>query len=99
MSTSSSFNASVLETIASLQAAIDKLRREHSIHDRGALIYKAFLSAVDDESVVVEADGVGGGKLMVVEGDYPFSFTVIDERSFAIAADAVSEADAMVASN
>ena len=33
--------------------------------------------------IVVEADGIGGAKLLVVEGNYPIDYLTKSERAFA----------------
>jgi hypothetical protein len=50
------------------------MRQRIGIADRGKVLFRADLSYGDDEAVIVEADGLGGGLLLVVEGNYPVDF-------------------------
>lgn len=35
-----------------------------------------------ENDVVVEADGIGGGKLLIVEGNYPIDYSIKSEEVF-----------------
>jgi hypothetical protein len=44
---------------------------------------------------LVEADGVGGAVLLVVEGNYPVDFYTREEKQFSTEAEAVRAAEAL----
>lgn len=70
------------EQIIRLQTQLDQLRQLLGISERGELIFREDLYHVGDEAVIVEADGLGGALLRVVQGNYPLDYLVRDERSF-----------------
>jgi DNA-binding MarR family transcriptional regulator len=74
--------------IARLQGQLDELRNRFKISERGKVLFRAHLSYGDDEVVLVEADGFGGGILRVVEGNYPVDYLTRKERIFATEAEA-----------
>jgi hypothetical protein len=51
---------------------------------------------VDDEEVVVEADGFGGATLSVVEGNYPIDFLCLRETRFRTERAAIQAAEGLV---
>jgi hypothetical protein len=87
-----------MQLIIRLQAELDRLRLDLNINDRGAVLFRADLSYGDDEVALVEADGLGGATLRVVEGNYPVDFFTHEERTFPTETEAVSEAEALRAS-
>ena len=48
-----------------------------------------------DCDIVVEADGLGGATLLIVEGNYPLDYLVHKEQSFSSEEDACNAADDM----
>ena len=68
--------------IARLQSQLDELRHRLEISERGELIFREYLNSVDDDLVVVEADGLGGAILRVVDGNYPMDYVTREERKF-----------------
>ncbi len=83
------------QLIIRLQAELDELRLGLNINDRGAVLFRADLSYGDDEVALVEADGLGGATLRVVEGNYPVDFFTHEERAFPTETEAVSAAEAL----
>ena len=71
-----------LARLKQLQTEAEAIRNELGISPPGAVIYQAYLNPVDDEVVVVEADGFGGATLKVVEGNYPIDYNTSFERVF-----------------
>lgn len=63
-----------------------------NISPRGQVLFKADVSYGDDECVLVEADGLGGATVLVVEGDYPVDLFTHEEKSFDSEKDAVAAA-------
>jgi len=84
-----------LKQIESEGAAI---RERLGISLPNTVIYQAFLNSVDDEKVVVEADGFGGATLSVVDGNYPIDFLCLRETKFSSEHTAVREADRLIRS-
>lgn len=68
--------------IARLQSQLDELRQREEISERGELLFREYLNSVDDDLVVVEADGLGGAILRVVQGNYPMDYVIREERIF-----------------
>lgn len=46
--------------------------------------------------VVVEADGTGGAKLLIVEGNYPSDYTTHKEKSFQTEDEACEAAERLI---
>ena len=88
-------NPTVRNSVALLQNQQDALRKHLKIGERGEVLFRADLSYGDDEVVLVEADGFGGGILLVVEGNYPADFYTHEERAFSTEAEAVQAAAAL----
>ena len=88
-------NQSERELIARLQSQLDELRQTLKVSDRGKVVFRAELSYGDDEVVLVEADGFGGGVLRVVEGNYPVDYVTRQERVFATEDEAEEAAAAL----
>ena len=74
------------------------IREQLGINSRNMVIYQASISAVDDETVVVEADGFGGATLRVTEGNYPIDFLCLRETKFRTEGAAVREAERLISS-
>jgi len=80
------------ELIASLESQLDELRHRLRISRRGEVLLRVDLSYGDDEVVLVEADGFGGGVLRIVEGNYPVDYLIRDEHEFATEEEAIEAA-------
>jgi|SRR5271166_363639 len=65
-----------------LQTEADAIRKELGIRPPGAILYQSWLSAVDEEMIIVEADGFGHATTRVVEGDYPMDYHTTFEKTF-----------------
>ena len=61
----------------------------------GIVLYRADVSYGDDEVAYVEADGLGGAVLRVVEGNYPVDYFTHEEKEFSTEAEAVRAAEAL----
>ena len=81
------------QLIVRLQSQLDGIRRRLGIGDRGQVLSRTDLSYGDDEILYVEADGFGGGVLLVVEGNYPVDHLIRDQREFATEIEAEEAAD------
>jgi hypothetical protein len=69
------------------------IRQQLGISAANAVIYQASINAVDDETIVVKADGFGGATLSIVEGNYPIDFLCLRETRFRSERAAVQEAE------
>lgn len=79
-----------------LQRQADSIRTKLNISPPGAVVYKADLDIIGDESVVVEADGFGGAVTKIVEGNYPIDYYTKFESAFVTEDKAVARAEAIV---
>jgi len=86
-----------LAKLRKLQAEADAIRDELGISAPGALIYQAWRNAVDDEMVVVEADGFGRATLKVIEGNYPVDYFTTLEQVFETEGEATEAGDRITA--
>jgi len=81
------------QAIAGFQNKLDEMRQRLGISERGAVLYRADLSYGDDEVVLVEADGFGGGVLRIIEGNYPMDYLNREEYRYSTEAEAVKAAE------
>jgi hypothetical protein len=72
-----------LEELRKLEKKSQQLRKSLGVSNRGEVIFHAPNSMWSDNDIVVEADGVGGAKLLVVEGNYPIDYVTKSEQVFA----------------
>ncbi len=70
-----------LDELRSLQSKADALRKELGISGPGEVTFLAECGRNDD-IVVVVADGLGGARTSVVEGNYPVDYVTKFERFF-----------------
>ncbi len=59
-----------LTRLKHLHTETERIRRRLSISSPNSIIFRAPINPLDDEEVVVEADGIGGARLSIVEGNY-----------------------------
>lgn len=83
------------DSIVALQRQLDELRRSLNISDRASILFRSDLSYGDDDVVFVEADGLGGAILLVVEGNYPVDFFTREQRNFTTELAAITAAEAL----
>jgi hypothetical protein len=74
---------SQLEELRRLEKKSQQLGKSLGVSNRGEVIFQAPNSMWSDNDIVVEADGLGGAKLLVVEGNYPIDYVTKSERVFA----------------
>jgi len=86
----------MLATLKHLHAKSERIRERLHISSPNSVIFRAAINPIDDEEVVVEADGLGGAKLSVIEGNYPIDFLSLRETGFATEAGAITAAEQMV---
>lgn len=82
----------MMAKLKALQAEIDAIRSKLRVGDRDEVLYLAALD-VNDEVVIVEADGFGGATTKVVEGNYPIDFFTHYEKPFATESAALQAAE------
>lgn len=58
------------------------LREKFNISKDGELLFQAARSKWSEADVVVEADGRGGARLLIVEGNYPADYTTHRQQIF-----------------
>jgi hypothetical protein len=72
------------------------LRQQLGVSARGEMIFQAPRSMWSATDVVVEADGVGGAKLLIVEGNYPADYMTHKEQCFQTEDDACEAAERLI---
>jgi hypothetical protein len=81
--------------ISRLQNQLDEARKRLNISAPGVVLYRADVSYGDDEVALVEADGLGGAVLRVVEGNYPVDYLTRHEKAFSTESEAVRAAETL----
>ena len=87
-----------LARLKHLHAKSEMIRRQLRISSPNSLIFRAAMNPVDEEEVIVEADGLGGARLKVIEGNYPIDFLSLRERKFPTESRAIAAAEEIVGS-
>lgn len=85
-----------LKQLQRLQAQVDSIRDDLGISAPGEVLYSSPLCAIEDELVVVEADGFGGATICVVEGNYPVDYISKTEKYFPSEEKAICNAEDLV---
>ncbi|MDF0665067.1 MAG: hypothetical protein P0119_03220 [Nitrospira sp.] len=85
-----------LRRVRRLQKEIDSIRRQLGLSSPGAVVYSSPLRSLEDEVVVVEADGMGGATTCIIEGNYPIDFITKYEERFPSEEKAVRKAESLV---
>lgn len=73
---------SQLEKLRKLERKSQAIRKGLGVSNRGEVIFQAPNSMWSDKDIVVEADGIGGAKLLVVEGNFPIDYSTRSEQVF-----------------
>ena len=89
-------NETSLARLKELETESAAIRHRLGLSSPNAVIYQAPLNAVDDEIVVVEADGFGGATLSIVEGNYPIDFLCLRETRFVTERAAIEVAERLI---
>ena len=82
------------ELINQLQRRLDELRQRMNVSSPGEVLYLGIATDGDDRVLYVEADGLGGAVLRLVEGNYPIDYYTHEEKLFATEDDALEAAEA-----
>lgn len=86
-----------LSRLHKLENEIAVLRQQLGVSACGEMIFQAPRSMRSATDVVVEADGDGGAKLLIVEGNYPADYVTHKEQLFKTEDEACEEADRLIA--
>ena len=71
-----------LQKLRKLEQQSRRIRSRLGVSRPGEVIFQAPQGRWSDNDIVVEADGIGGAKLLVVEGNYPIDYSIRSERKF-----------------
>jgi len=82
-----------LQKLRKLEHQSRRIRKRLGISNPGEVIFQAPQGRWSDNDIVVEADGIGGAKLLVVEGNYPIDYSIKSEREFRSEAAACTAAE------
>ena len=85
-----------LNRLHELENEIAVLRQQVGVSARGEMLYQAARSMWSATDVVVEADGSGGAKLLIVEGNYPADYLTHKEQLFHTEGEACEAADRLI---
>jgi hypothetical protein len=85
-----------LDQLCELENEIETLRQRLGVSGRGDMLFQAPRSMWSATDVVVEADGCGGAKLLIVEGNYPGDYITHREVSFSTEEAACEAAERLV---
>lgn len=85
--------------LTALHDQLASLRSKFEISPPGTVLYSAILSSLDDETLLVEADGFGGATMNVVAGNYPFDFVTQFAKFFETESEAVAAAEEHLETN
>ena len=77
-------------------AEAERIRQRLHISSPNSIVFRAPLNPLDDEEVVVEADGLGGARLSIIEGNYPIDFLSLRETKFATERAAIRQAERLI---
>src|SRR5258708_30024750 len=86
-----------MENLRKLDARSQQIRERLGISHPGEIVYQAPESRWSDNDVVVEANGFGGARLLIVEGNYPIDYLIKCERLFETESTACEAADKIAA--
>ena len=73
---------SQLQKLRKLEQQSQRIRKELNVSKPGEVIFHAPEGLWSDNDIVVEADGLGGAKVLLVEGNYPIDYSIKSERKF-----------------
>lgn len=82
-----------LAELRKLQTKADAIRRELGITSPGQVIYQATLDTAPGDTLLVQADGLGGATTSIVQGNYPVDYIAKFEKFFQTEAEAEAAAE------
>lgn len=68
--------------LRTLEAESAHIRKSIKVSKAGEILYHAPQSRWSDNDIVVEADGIGGARLLFVDGNYPIDYYIHQEKTF-----------------
>lgn len=86
----------MLARLREIQTEADEIRLKLCIGAPSEVLFLASLNSMDEDIVVVEADGFGGATTRIVEGNYPLDCTEHSEEEFPTEAAALAAAAALL---
>jgi hypothetical protein len=89
-------NKAQLKRLCELENEIQVLRQQLGVSARGEMIFQAPRSMWSATDVVVEADGTGGAKLLIVEGNYPADYMTHKAQFFKTEDEACEAAERLI---
>lgn len=89
-------NKAQLKRLCGLENEIQALRQQLEVSARGEMIFQAPRSMWSATDVVVEADGTGGAKLLIVEGNYPADYMTHKAQFFQTEDEACEAAERLI---
>ena len=72
-----------LRKLANLERESQKIREDLKISRPNEVLYRAPQSTWSENDIVMEAEGQGSARLLIVEGNYPIDYLIKAERLFA----------------
>lgn len=85
-----------LKKLHRLKKRAERIRRNQGFSKMGEVLYRAHESQWSDNEIIVEADGLGGATLLLIEGNYPLDYLIHSEKCFASESEACDAADDLV---
>lgn len=82
-----------LQRLVELERRSQELRETLGISQANEVLYKVPQSTWSDNDIVVEAEGQGRARLLIVEGNYPIDYLIKSERIFPSEAEACEAAE------
>jgi hypothetical protein len=89
-------NEEHLEKLKQLYAETENIRQRLGISAPNTVIFHASSNAFDEEEIIVEADGLGGATLSVIEGNSPIDFLCLRELRFPTEAAPIGAAERLI---
>src|SRR6266568_5823502 len=86
-----------LDQLRQFENNIAVLRQQLGVSARGEMLFQTPRGMWSATDVVVEADGAGGARLLIVEGNYPADYMIHKEQCFQTEDDACEAAERLIA--
>jgi hypothetical protein len=72
------------------------IRQRLGLSPPNTVIFRASIDPIEDEDLMIEADGFGGATLSIVEGNYPIDFQCLRETRFPTERAAIEAAEHLI---
>ena len=83
----------LLEQLHQLQAEVDTIRRDLGFSAPGTILFSSLLYTLENDVVLVEADGFGGATTCILSGHYPLDYIIKSQKHFTSEDEAISSAE------